>query len=141
MDTIYDQHDAAFLQVSAFVIARTVNTASLNHDPVIEIDRVATIAFKFPKDGAGRLYCYLHVLGLPMVRGMAGGYGYDKRTAAFEDAAKKQASAKLEDWQTEDGYAAQREIARAILASFEGRGGHDWQANLRHAGLTVLQAV
>ena len=76
MPDIYDQHDAAFARVSAFVICR-------------DGERVATVALKFPADGAGRLHAYVHWLGLPMVRGFAGGYGYDKRSAAVIEATGK----------------------------------------------------
>ena len=72
---IYVLHAKAFNRVSAYVIMRGE-------------ERVATIAFKFPRDGAGRLYAYVHVFGAPMVRGYAGGYGYDKRSAACSSAAK-----------------------------------------------------
>lgn len=73
MSNIYDQHNSAFRQVQAYVILKGS-------------ERVATIAFKFPHDGAGRLYAYVHWLGAPMVRGYANGYGYDKRSAAVESA-------------------------------------------------------
>jgi hypothetical protein len=73
---IYDQHAAAFRQVSAFVIAKNG-------------ERVATVAIKFPKDGAGRLYAYVHWAGAQMERGSAGGYGYDKRSAAVAAALRK----------------------------------------------------
>lgn len=46
MKTIYEQHEKAFTSVQAFVIAKNG-------------ERVATIAFKFPRDGAGRLYAYI----------------------------------------------------------------------------------
>lgn len=58
--TVYQLHDKAFANVSAYVIAK-------------DGERVATIAFKFPRDGAGRLYVYVHWFGLQMVRGWAGG--------------------------------------------------------------------
>lgn len=125
---IYDQRDAAFANVSAFVVMK-------------DNERVATIAFKFPRDGAGRLYCYLHVIGLPMVRGYAGGYGYDKRSAAFTDAAKKQTQVKLESWQSADGYAEQYAIAEAFYTAVASRDGREWNDNLRGAGFTVFQAV
>ncbi len=124
---IYDQHDKAFARVSAFVIMK-------------DGERVATVAFKFPADGAGRLQCFLHVLSLPMVKGTASGYGYDKRSAAFADAARK-AEVKLEDWQEETGYVLQRSIASAINQAMQGNDGRDWSDNLRNAGFTVLQAV
>ncbi|MDE2426686.1 MAG: hypothetical protein KGO96_12340 [Elusimicrobia bacterium] len=76
MTDIYDQHRAAFAQVEAYVILK-------------DGQRVANIAFKFPRDGAGRLWAYVHWLGLSMVRGYASGCGYDKRTAACASAAKR----------------------------------------------------
>lgn len=76
MADIYEQHDAAFKRVSAFVIMSAG-------------ERVATVAIKFPADGAGRLYAYVHWLGNEMTRGQASGYGYDKRSAAIADAARK----------------------------------------------------
>lgn len=68
MPDIYDRHKAAFASVEAFVILHNG-------------ERVASIAFKFPRDGAGRLYAYVHRYGLEMVRGFAAGGGYDKRSA------------------------------------------------------------
>lgn len=47
MAKIYDQHRAAFSNVSAYVIT-------------LDGEKVATIAIKFPRDGAGRLYAYVH---------------------------------------------------------------------------------
>ena len=73
---IYDQHRAAFSNVSAYVVMHGG-------------ERVATVAIKYPRDGAGRLYAYVHWLGVPMVRGFAGGGGYDKRSAACASAARK----------------------------------------------------
>ena len=70
MTDIYDQHAKAFAAVQAFVILDTSG------------ERVATVALKFPRDGAGRLYAYVHLIGVEMVRAHAGGYGYDKRSAA-----------------------------------------------------------
>jgi hypothetical protein len=75
---IYDQHSKAFDRVSAYVLADHATG-----------EQVGTVAFKYPADGAGRVYCYLHIHGLPMMRGCATGYGYDKTTAAFEAAASK----------------------------------------------------
>jgi hypothetical protein len=128
MSDIYKQHESAFRHVSAYVVMK-------------DGEREATIAFKFPRDGAGRLYCYLHVLGLPMVRGMAGGYGYDKRSAALADAAKKADLVKLASWQSAEGYEAQRLTATKLRAAVEKRDGREWSDNLRDAGFAVLQAV
>src|SRR3546814_2190612 len=69
MTAIYDQHDKAFARVSAYVVTK-------------DGAHVANVSIKFPADGAGRLYAYVHWIGLEMVRDHANGYGYDKRTAA-----------------------------------------------------------
>lgn len=111
---IYDQHDKAFSGVSAYCIARDGN-------------RVATLAFKFPRDGAGRLYAYVHWIGDEMVRGSASGYGYDKRSAACRDASRK---------------AAGDSDAAPFWAALESGGdGIGWQDALRKAGFDVWSAV
>lgn len=134
MSDIYDQHAAAFAHVSAFVIMR-------------DGEKVATVAFKFPRDGAGRLYAYVHWLGLPMVRAYAGGYGYDKRTAAVGAAAAKiplgaaftraqeVGLAQCEGRPWYDAFPAFRETLT------DDSTGHDWARKLEKAGFTVLQAV
>ena len=125
MTNIYDQHRAAFANVSAYVIMRGRNV-------------IGTIAFKFPRDGAGRLYAYVHFHGMPMVRGFAGGYGYDKRTAAVEDAFKKIDPAYFEgDTWTK----AHKECARFVKAINGAKDGTEWNLSLENAGYTVAQAV
>jgi hypothetical protein len=119
---IYEQHRAAFSQVSAYVVMHGA-------------DRVATVAIKYPRDGAGRLYAYVHWLGVPMVRGFAGGGGYDKRTAACASAARK-----LPDHLPE-GYDAAADVYAAFLATMRADGGLDWNTALTGAGFNVLQAV
>ncbi|MCL8384174.1 hypothetical protein [Xanthobacter aminoxidans] len=123
---IYEQHDKAFRDVSAFVILK-------------DGERVATVALKFPKDGAGRLWAYVHWLGLPMVRGYAGGFGYDKRSAAVASAIRHIADAEAEGHR----YAAPEEKAlrAAFTGALEGDSGHDWACRLERAGFAVLQAV
>ncbi len=129
---IYELHDKAFARVSAFVICRNG-------------EKVATVALKFPADGAGRLYAYVHWLGLEMVRGHAGGYGYDKRSAAVIVAARKM------DPKGADKRAAENQITeqdarpwhvcyRPFLTALSGYDGTDWTRCLEKAGFTVLQA-
>lgn len=72
--SIYDQHQATFKNVSAFVILDE------NHEVY------AKVSIKYPRDGAGRLYAYVHIIGERMVRGSATGYGYDKGSAAVSKA-------------------------------------------------------
>jgi hypothetical protein len=126
MTKIYEQHDSAFSRVSAYVVARNG-------------ERVATIAFKFPADGAGRLWAYVHWLGLEMVRGYAGGYGYDKRTAACSSAmgplkAKASAPGELEILRNESALAA-------FIEALARDAGQHWGGALRDAGFEVWQAV
>jgi len=111
-------------------------------------ERVATIALKYPKDGAGRLYAYVHYIGLEMVRDYAGGYGYDKRSAAVASATAKIKPYRflgldgepLAPWQVEH----KKEIDAAMgefKTALSDIGGKDWTDALRDAGFTVLQAV
>ena len=120
MTNIYDQHRAAFNSVSAYVIM---------HDG----DRVANVAIKYPRDGAGRLYAYVHWIGLEMVRGFAAGGGYDKRTAACACAARKLPE------NLPAGY--ESPCYRPFLDAMRKDGGLDWNTALTRAGFTVLQAV
>ena len=127
MTDIYDQHQKAFPRVSAYVIAK-------------DGERVATIAFKFPVDGAGRLYAYVHWFGVTMVRGFAGGYGYDKRSAAVANAVIKMKLDDREDRHRDDEGAPVTDRAEFIDALFADSG-HYWDRRLQDAGFTVWQAV
>lgn len=121
MSDVYEQHDAAFCRVSAFVI--------LQHG-----ERVATVAFKLPADGAGRLYAYVHWFGTPMVRGFANGYGYDKRSAACAAAARKMENDGCRSVSELESFAAFRGAMRKDDS-------YSWERNLVSAGFVVLQAV
>jgi hypothetical protein len=115
---IYKQHDAAFSAVSAYVIAR-------------DGARVATIAFKFPRDGAGRLYAYVHWYGVEMVRGYAAGGGYDKRSAACASAARK----------IKHPAGAAPLFLNHFVSELAKDDRYGWDRNLRDAGFEVWQAV
>lgn len=119
MSNIYDQHDKAFEHVSAYVVVKNG-------------ERVATISFKFPRDGASRLWVYVHWLGAPMVRGHANGYGYDKRSAACANAARN-----LTNGENFDNL----EDRTAFRQALEKDGGESWDNALRNAGFEVWQAV
>lgn len=111
---IYEQHKAAFALVSAYVIT-------------LKGERVATIAFKYPRDGASNLYAYVHWLGTPMVRGWAAGGGYDKHSSACAHAMNRKHA-----WGG---------IDPAFHSALANDGGSTWDTRLRHAGFDVLQAV
>jgi len=123
MTDIYDHHAKAFNRVSAYVILKNG-------------ERVATIAFKFPADGAGRLYAYVHWLGVPMVRGFAGGYGYDKRAAALANAVRK-----MPETPQQFGPEQEQVASTDFYTALEHDRGPPWGNALRDAGFTVLQAV
>ncbi len=125
MTDIYEQHAAAFRNVSAYVILKDGR-------------RVATIAFKFPADGAGRLYAYVHWLGLEMVRGFAGGYGYDKRSAAAANASRKA----IKNFKPENDRGEEDIFARsAFFRILSEDSGLEWHSALERAGFAVIQAV
>ena len=125
MTDIYDQHSKAFARVEAYVICK-------------DGERVATIAFKFPADGAGRLYAYAHWIGLEMVRGFAAGGGYDKRSAACRDAFEQM---RLDDGTPDFIRAQAAGYGPFRFAMLNGDNGAGWDRCLRDAGFTVLQAV
>ena len=117
---IYDQHRKAFPRVSAYVVMYRSNVA-------------ATIAFRYPKDGAGRLWAYVHFHGVPMVRGYAAGGGYDKHSAACASAMRHMPANGFGTTEI-DPYG---DFVRAL----EKDDGHSWDSNLRKAGFEVHQAV
>ena len=113
--TIYDQHDAAFPTVAAWVVLKGE-------------EHVAKVALKYPSGNSLRLTAYVHWLGETMVRGSATGGGYDKASAACAAAAAKLSptiGTPFEDF------------IRAMRLD----GGASWDRALREAGFTVLQAV
>lgn len=123
MTDIYEQHDKAFASVSAYVVLKDGN-------------KVATIALKFPRDGAGRLYSYVHWIGSPMVRGFAVGYGYDKRSAAVSMAIRHMTVVKNTD-PTSPAMDDQITFMRSLAKD----DGYYFYDKLIRDGFTVLQAV
>lgn len=76
MTTVYDKFDKHFSQVSAWVI---VNEQG---------EQVGKMAAKYPKDGMGKLYLYLHLYGSEMVQVNVSGCGFDKLSVAIQKAAE-----------------------------------------------------
>lgn len=114
---IYDQHRQAFKNVSAYVIVK-------------DGKRVASIAFKFPADGVGRLWAYVHFFAVPMVRGQAKGYGYDKASAAVENAVRMINAPDHVD----NNFVP-------FIANLSRINGASWDSVLRDAGFDVFGAV
>ena len=124
MTKIYDQHTAAFAQISSYAVLK-------------DGEPVATVAFKFPRDGAGRLYAYVHWVGLEMVRGFAGGYGYDKRTAACADAVARVDTPDQARHDVDGMMHARTQFFTALARD----AGPQWDSALRDAGFTVFQTI
>ena len=126
MSNIYDQHTSAFSDVSAYVILK-------------DGQRVATVAVKYSARST-RVWAYLHVLSLPMVRACADGGGYDKTSAAIAKASQ-QVRCPLTVY--DPGNAQElRELAQSWndLAPSLDKGQH-WDRALERADFSVLQAV
>ncbi|MCW2317092.1 hypothetical protein M2322_002646 [Rhodoblastus acidophilus] len=130
--TIYEAFDSAFAQVSAYAVLK-------------DGEHVANVSFKHPPRGHGerRLTVFVHWIGLEMVKGWAGGCGYDKKTAACSaasrrlaavwEAAKKENSGNLDRF-----YPKQIDAFIAAIAKDEG---HYWNNQLESAGFTVLNVI
>jgi hypothetical protein len=118
MINIYDKHRAAFDAVSAYVIVR-------------DGARIGTIAFKYPRDGAGRLYAYVHFHGAEMVRGFAAGGGYDKHSAACRAAACR----------IEFKGGEKPDYLSHFVSALAKDDGCGWDHHLRSHGFGVWQAV
>lgn len=69
--SIYDKHNKHFELVSAYAI---VNNKG---------EHVGLMSCKYPKDGMGKLYVYLHLFGSLMKVESASGCGYDKLGTAL----------------------------------------------------------
>lgn len=150
---IYDLHDKAFSNVAAYVL---MNDGERSEASPLGGTRkglapLATLSFKFPKDGAGRLWCYFHYIGAEMVRGYAGGYGYDKQTAAVESAITnikpyKHGLDLTGDREETKAYWADHEALvngqlDKIRDMFKDSGGKDWSDVFRDNNIQVLKAV
>lgn len=125
MASIYEQHDATFRNVSAFVITNSVGV------------RIATVAFK----RGNAVTCYAHIIGIEMTKGIANGGGYDRNSASFYNACEKMVNCNdkthgLREWQSLDQL-----IIIFKDAAKKGNGGSHWHDALRAAGFNVFQAV
>ena len=74
MTTVYAKFDKHFAQASAWVI---VNEQG---------EQVGKMSAKYPKDGIGKLYLYLHLYGSEMVQVSVPGCGFDKLSVAIQKA-------------------------------------------------------
>jgi hypothetical protein len=124
MPDIYDKFDAAFRKVAAY---------ALIHDG----KAIGRAAIKYPADGAGRLTFYLQLWGARMVYGTASGGGYDKATAAFQDAAAKMRP-DPEYGDSRPELASLRDTVKALAAD---PGGVRWSDRLERAGIVAAVVI
>lgn len=123
MTKIYEQHDAAFKLVSAYAVLK-------------DGQHVANVKIKYPRDGAGRLWAYVHWIGFEMVRGCAGGYGYDKTSAAVYDAACKAVKVITPDTPRQEYRALFLTVMSGHKVESQG-----WKRVLEDVGFTVLNVI
>ena len=132
MTDIYEMHAKAFPTVTAYAVLRGGKP-------------VAKIAFKTSATST-RVWVYVHYLGTPMVRACADGGGYDKHTAAIENAYKAGVAAvkgqKGPD--TSPQVLAMLHAARFFWDSLNGSPrdeGATWDVRLRRAGFEPFGVV
>jgi hypothetical protein len=121
MADIYEQHTKAFSNVSAYAV-------------MLDGQFVAKISFKYTRDGVGGLYVYVHWVGLPMGRGYASGYGYDKHSAACSYWARVAVDPVTIGKILDQSQMAAYDKFRAALYH---NGGNYWHNRLRDAGFEV----
>ncbi len=112
---IYGQHDKAFSDVSAYAV-------------VYDGKPVAKVAFKYARSGL-RTTAFVHWIGQPMVRGWAGGGGYDKASAAVASAAARMRTADV------------GADCKAFIGCAQKDDGQHWDNRLRAAGFDVFQVI
>lgn len=74
MTTVYDKQAKHFSKVSAYVIIDN------------EGNQKGTMQVKYPNDGMGKLFLYLHLYGSTMVQVSVSGCGFDKLSVAVQKA-------------------------------------------------------
>lgn len=123
MSKLWDQYDSAFKQVTA-------------HAVLFAGEHVANIGIKYPRDGAGRVTAYVHWLGREVVRGSAGGGGYDKTSAAIHEAGRKLDANQFID---EPRPAVRSAFVKALLGDDTGQ---DWTRSIGDTeGFTLLNVI
>lgn len=123
---IYAQHDKAFQDISAWCVMKGA-------------ERVATIAVKMTgRRSPNGLTCtaYVHVIGLPMTKGIARGGGYDMRTAAIAKAANVTMRAAATEQGEESVVGCVAQDFRSLVDQ-----GHDIPHQLRAMGYECFQVV
>lgn len=124
----HNQYDKATSRLAVFVLA----------DKEKEI--IGNILASYPKDGAGNLTVFIRILGLPLVRGKAGGYGYDKLGAAMYEAGlalnNRITAMEKENLRGPELLSLGRRIAESLAQDQT-----NWKGNLGKAGIFLAQII
>lgn len=122
--SVYQKFDSAFSNVSAYVILK-------------DGEHVANITLKYPKDGMGRLQCFIHIHGTEMQNSFVSGCGYDKRSAAIHNTAKqyKEFIANNSEYKLRP---SETELLE-LLSSYEASNG--WSDDLYRNGFNVINVI
>ena len=115
MTTVYNKFDKHFTLASAWVIVN---------------EQVGKMAAKYPKDGMGKLYLYLHLHGSEMVQVSVSGCGFDKLSVAIQKAGEVILKKREEKTLNETGF---------LLALSEVN--HDFSTWNKYGTYKFLQAI
>lgn len=122
--SVYDKYDTAFKDVAAYAVTH-------------KGEFVGTVAVKHPRDTAGRVQAFVKWACLPMVRGFAGGYGYNKTDAAIASAA----SVMPDEPERPIDDPAMRKAYDLFVACLREDNGYSFDTRLTGAGFEVFQVV
>lgn len=121
MANVYEQHDSAFRNISAFAVLKGG-------------EHVANITLKH----GGAVTAFVHWIGVEMRRGRAGGGGYDRATSAIEGAASKMPlGLDAETGCRADPRHDYNDFRRALVHD-DGAG---WSRHLERAGFTICNVI
>ena len=128
--SIYERFDSSFGQVSAWALLDSSG------------GYIGRIAFKWPRDGMGRAYCYFQLWGAAMARGSASGCGYDKGSAAFDSALEAWAAMQREAGKTDSPIRAEIVRLYTLIADCRANaGGERWTHSLESKGFRVCCVI
>lgn len=124
MKSVYQKFESAFPNVSAYTILK-------------DGEHVANITLKHPKDGVGRLQCFMHIPSTEMQNAFVSGCGYDKRSAAIHKTAKqyKEFIANNSKYKLKP---SEDELLE-LLSSYEASNG--WSDELYRNGFNVINVI
>jgi len=124
MAEIYEQHDAAFRNLSAYAILH-------------EGEHVASVTVKY----GARVWAYVHWIGLEMTRGYSGGGGYDRESAAVANAVGKMPGIGADHRPAWLCGTALGDAYDVFVRAARRDGGARWFDSLERAGFTICKVI